>query len=161
MQEPTLFSRTVGENIAYGATDVAGADAVARAAGLASVDEFINRLPGGYDAQVGDRGVQLSGGQRQRVAIARALIRRPQILILDEATSALDAGLESVVQEALRAIDFRPTTLIIAHRLSTVSGVDRVVVVDQGRIVASGTHDELIHASPFYRQLVQTQLVAQ
>jgi ATP-binding cassette subfamily B protein len=161
MQEPTLFSRTVGENIAYGATDLADADTIARTAGLASVDEFINRLPGGYDAPVGDRGVQLSGGQRQRVAIARALIRKPQILILDEATSALDAGLESVVQEALRAIDFRPTTLIIAHRLSTVSGVDRVVVVDQGRIVASGTHDELIHASPFYRQLVQTQLVAQ
>jgi ABC-type multidrug transport system fused ATPase/permease subunit len=132
-----------------------------RAAELASVDEFINRLPGRYDAQVGDRGVQLSGGQRQRVAIARALIRRPRILILDEATSALDAGLESVVQEALRAIDYRPTTLIIAHRLSTVAGVDRVVVVDQGRIVASGTHDELIHASPFYRQLVQTQLVVQ
>jgi ATP-binding cassette subfamily B protein len=161
MQEPTLFSRTVAENIAYGTTPPADAGTVMRAAELASVDEFINRLPGRYDAQVGDRGVQLSGGQRQRVAIARALIRRPRILILDEATSALDAGLESVVQEALRAIDYRPTTLIIAHRLSTVAGVDRVVVVDQGRIVASGTHDELIHASPFYRQLVQTQLVVQ
>jgi ATP-binding cassette subfamily B protein len=161
MQEPTLFSRTVAENIAYGTTPPADAGTVRRAAELASVDEFINRLPGRYDAQVGDRGVQLSGGQRQRVAIARALIRRPRILILDEATSALDAGLESVVQEALRAIDYRPTTLIIAHRLSTVAGVDRVVVVDQGRIVASGTHDELIHASPFYRQLVQTQLVVQ
>jgi ATP-binding cassette subfamily B protein len=161
MQEPTLFSRTIAENIAYGATTTVDADTIARIAALASVDEFISRLPGRLDAQVGDRGVQLSGGQRQRVAIARALIRRPRILILDEATSALDAGLESVVQEALRAIDYRPTTLIIAHRLSTVAGVDRVIVVDQGRIVASGTHDELIRASSFYRQLVQTQLVAQ
>ncbi len=161
MQEPTLFSRTVAENIAYGAAAPVDAGDVARTAALASVDEFITRLPGRYDAQVGDRGVQLSGGQRQRVAIARALIRRPRMLILDEATSALDAGLESVVRDALRAIDYRPTTLIIAHRLSTVADVDRVVVVDAGRIVASGTHDELLQTSPFYRQLVQTQLVAQ
>ena len=111
--------------------------------------------------EVGDRGVQLSGGQRQRLAIARALLRRPKILILDEATSALDAGLESVVQRALRAIEYRPTTLIIAHRLSTVAHVDRVVVLDQGRIVERGTHDQLIQTSAFYRQLVQTQLTAQ
>jgi ABC-type multidrug transport system fused ATPase/permease subunit len=161
MQEPTLFSRTVGENIGYGTTEPIDERRIADTAALASVDEFINRLPGRYTAQVGDRGVQLSGGQRQRVAIARALLRRPQILILDEATSALDAGLESVMQDALRAIDYHPTTIIIAHRLSTVAGVDRVVVVDQGRIVASGTHDELIQTSSFYRQLVHTQLVAQ
>ena len=160
MQEPTLFSRTVGENISYG---VAGVDcaAIEQAARLACADEFIDRLPGGYDAQVGDRGVLLSGGQRQRLAIARALLRRPSILILDEATSALDANLESIVQEALRAIDYHPTTLIIAHRLSTVASVDRVVVLDRGRIAASGTHDELLQSSAFYRQLVQTQLVAQ
>ncbi len=160
MQEPTLFSRTIADNIAYGTTasDAAG---IARAAALACADEFIHRLPDGYQASIGDRGVQLSGGQRQRLAIARALLRRPRILILDEATSALDAGLESVVQVALRAIDYHPTTLIIAHRLSTVAKVDRVIVLDEGRIVESGTHDRLIHTSTFYRQLVQTQLVAQ
>jgi ATP-binding cassette subfamily B protein len=160
MQEPTLFSRTVGENIAYGVEE-AGERDIAAAAALACADEFIDRLPAGYATGVGDRGVQLSGGQRQRVAIARALIRRPTVLILDEATSALDVELESIVQEALRAIDYRPTTIIIAHRLSTVASVGRVFVFDQGRIVESGTHDELIHGSTFYRQLVHTQLVAQ
>src|SRR5262249_6404188 len=107
---------------------------------------------------IGDRGVQLSGGQRQRLAIARAVLRRPKILILDEATSALDSELESVVQQSLRALDYRPTTLIIAHRLSTVASVDRGVVLHRGRIVDTGRHDELVHASPFYRQLVQTQI---
>jgi ABC-type multidrug transport system fused ATPase/permease subunit len=160
MQEPTLFSRTVAENIGYGARSSSAAE-IGRAAVLACADEFIQRLPDGYQAQIGDRGVQLSGGQRQRLAIARAVLCHPKILILDEATSALDAELESIVQIALRAIDYRPTTLIIAHRLSTVAKVDRVIVLDQGRIVESGTHDQLIHTSTFYRQLVQTQLVAQ
>jgi ATP-binding cassette subfamily B protein len=160
MQEPVLFSRTVGDNIRYG---LPAADdlAVATAATWASALEFIDRLRGGFGASIGDRGVQLSGGQRQRLAIARALLLRPKILILDEATSALDAGLESVVQQALRAIEYHPTTIIIAHRLSTVAHVDRVVVLDQGRIVDSGTHDELLRSSAFYRQLVHTQLVAQ
>jgi len=159
-QDPILFSRTIADNISYGSV-APGAAAVEAAAELACADEFIHRLPGGYDAPIGDRGVQLSGGQRQRLAIARAVLRRPSILILDEATSALDAGLESVVQEALRAIDYHPTTVIIAHRLSTVANVNRVVVLDAGRIVESGTHDELLRTSPFYRQLVQTQLVPQ
>jgi ABC-type multidrug transport system fused ATPase/permease subunit len=157
MQEPALFSRSIEDNIRYGAPSADERD-VRLAAGWASADEFINRLPGGYASTVGDRGVQLSGGQRQRLAIARALVRRPKILILDEATSALDAELESVVQGALRAIAYRPTTLVIAHRLSTVAHVDRVVVLDHGRIVETGTHDELIRSSSFYRQLVQTQL---
>ena len=159
MQEPTLFSRSIADNIRFGA-DVTSEE-VRRAAALASADEFIERLPGGYDAQVGDRGVQLSGGQRQRLAIARAILRRPRILVLDEATSALDAELESVVQNALRGLGYRPTTIIIAHRLSTVALVDRVIVLDDGRIVESGTHDTLLRSSTFYRQLVQTQLVAQ
>jgi ATP-binding cassette subfamily B protein len=159
MQEPTLFSRTVGENIAYGVSQ-AEPGAIRTAAAWASADEFIERLPGAFDAHVGDRGVQLSGGQRQRLAIARALLKRPRILILDEATSALDAELESVVQNALRAIAYHPTTLIIAHRLSTVAQVDRVIVLEDGRIVETGTHDQLIQSSTFYRQLVHTQLVA-
>jgi ATP-binding cassette subfamily B protein len=160
MQEPVVFSRTVGDNIRYGHPS-ADDRAVETAAAWASAVEFIGGLHGGFDASIGDRGVQLSGGQRQRLAIARALIRRPKILILDEATSALDAGLESVVQQALRAIEYHPTTIIIAHRLSTVARVDRVVVLEQGRIVDIGTHDELVRTSGFYRQLVQTQLVGQ
>jgi len=158
MQEPVLFSRSIGDNIRYGAPGEPD-EAVRTAAGWASADEFVNRLPDGYGSTVGDRAVQLSGGQRQRLAIARALLRRPKILVLDEATSALDAELESVVQGALRKIEYRPTTIVIAHRLSTVAHVDRVVVLDQGRIVETGTHDELLRSSTFYRQLVQTQLV--
>jgi ATP-binding cassette subfamily B protein len=160
MQEPTLFSRTIAENIDYGAAGF-DPDAIQRVSRLACADEFIARLPGGYETAVGDRGVQLSGGQRQRLAIARAVLRRPKILILDEATSALDAELESVVQLALRALDYRPTMLIIAHRLSTVANVHRVVVLDEGRIVDDGSHEELLRTSTFYRHLVQTQLVAQ
>jgi ATP-binding cassette subfamily B protein len=159
-QEPVLFSRSIAENIAYGVGAATVTD-VEDAAALACVDEYIHRLPDGYDTRIGDRGVQLSGGQRQRLAIARAILRRPKILVLDEATSALDAELESIVQDALRSIDFQPTTLIIAHRLSTVASVDRVIVLDQGRIVDAGTHDELMQASAFYRQLIHSQLVAQ
>jgi ATP-binding cassette subfamily B protein len=157
MQEPTLFSRGIGDNIRYGAPSADDRE-VQTAAEWASADEFVDRLPDAYASAVGDRGVQLSGGQRQRLAIARALLRRPKVLILDEATSALDAELESIVQGALRKIEYRPTTLIIAHRLSTVAHVDRVVVLDRGLIVETGTHDELIRSSTFYRQLVQTQL---
>ena len=159
-QEPTLFSRSIRENIAYG-VDAPGERDIEAAAALASVDEYIHRLPDGYATTIGERGVQLSGGQRQRLAIARAILRRPTILVLDEATSALDAELESIVQRALRSLDYRPTTIVIAHRLSTVAHVNRVVVLDNGAIVESGTHDELIHTSRFYRQLVQTQLVSQ
>ena len=160
LQEPMLFSRSVGENIGFaraGATDAE----IAEAAATSWAGEFIARLPKGFETPIGDRGVQLSGGQRQRIAIARAVLKRPRILVLDEATSALDSELESVVQESLRALDYRPTTLIIAHRLSTVASVDRVVVLDRGRIVDAGRHDELVHTSAFYRQLVQTQIAPQ
>jgi ATP-binding cassette subfamily B protein len=160
LQEPTLFSRSVSENIAYGHPAAPAVD-IEAAAALACADEFIAHLPERYDAPIGDRGVQLSGGQRQRLAIARAIVRRPRILVLDEATSALDAELESIVQDSLRAIPYRPTTIVIAHRLSTVAAVDRVIVLDRGCIVESGTHDALLRTSSFYRQLVTTQLVAQ
>ena len=127
---------------------------------MACASGFIEQLPDGYATEIGDRGVQLSGGQRQRLAIARAVVRRPKILILDEATSALDAENESLVLKALRALDYKPTTLIVAHRLSTVVNVDRVAVLDRGRMVALGPHDLLLQTSEFYRQLVETQLVA-
>ena len=116
-------------------------------------------MPQRYDTEVGERGVQISGGQRQRLAIARALLRQPHILIFDEATSALDAESEAIVQENLRKLNYRPTTLIVAHRLSTVVNVNKVVVIDQGRIVASGRHNELLQTSDFYRRLVEAQLV--
>jgi ABC-type multidrug transport system fused ATPase/permease subunit len=160
LQDPTLFSRSVAENIAFARSYASDAE-VTDAAATSCAAEFIARLPDGFATTIGDRGVQLSGGQRQRLAIARAVLRRPKILILDEATSALDSELESLVQQSLRALDYRPTTLIIAHRLSTVASVDRVVVLDGGRIVDAGRHDELVHASAFYRQLVQTQITAQ
>ena len=131
---------------------------VAAAAELANAREFIERFPAGFATTIGTRGVQLSGGQRQRVAIARGVLRRPRILILDEATNALDSESEAFVHKALRALDYRPTTLIIAHRLSTVINVDRVVVLDRGRIVETGRHDELLKTSTVYRQLVETQL---
>jgi len=157
MQEPVLFSRSVGENIRYGHAN--GADGLTAAAELARATEFIERLPQRYDTEVGERGVQISGGQRQRLAIARALLRQPHILIFDEATSALDAESEAIVQENLRKLNYRPTTLIVAHRLSTVVNVNKVVVIDQGRIIASGSHNELLQTSDFYRRLVEAQLV--
>src|SRR5262249_47986742 len=159
LQDPVLFSRSVAENIAFARPDATAAEA-ASAASTSCAAEFIGRLPDAFETTIGDRGVQLSGGQRQRLAIARAVLRRPKVLILDEATSALDSELESVVQHSLRALDYRPTTLIIAHRLSTVASVDRVVVLDRGRIVDAGRHDDLVHGSPFHRQLVQTQITA-
>lgn len=157
MQEPMLFSRSVGENIRYGHSD--GAEGLAIAAEMARASEFIERLPQRYDTEIGERGVQISGGQRQRLAIARALLRRPRILILDEATSALDAESEAIVQENLRKLDYRTTTLIVAHRLSTVINVNKVVVIDHGRIIATGHHEELLQTSDFYRRLVEAQLV--
>ena len=159
LQEGALFSRPVADNIRYGRADADDREMHAAAA-IAHAHEFITRFPDGYATPIGDRGVQLSGGQRQRLAIARAVLRRPPLLVLDEATSALDAESESLVQDALRVLDYRPTTLIVAHRLSTVVNVDRVVVIEQGRILATGTHERLLQTCDFYRQLIETQLVA-
>jgi len=157
MQEPMLFSGTIADNIRYGLVTRSDSE-VAAAAERSGAREFIDRFPAGFATTVGARGVQLSGGQRQRLAIARGILRRPRILILDEATNALDSESEAFVHKALRTLDYRPTTLIIAHRLSTVVNVDRVVVLDRGRIVEIGRHDELLKTSGVYRQLVETQL---
>ena len=129
------------------------------AARAAFAEEFIARLPEGYASFVGEGGVRLSGGQRQRIAIARALLRDPAILLLDEATSALDADSEAMVQQALAALMQGRTTLVIAHRLATVRRVDRIVVLEQGRIAATGSHDELLAASPLYARWAALQFV--
>jgi ATP-binding cassette subfamily B protein len=160
-QEPTLFSTSIAENIAYGAIGTLPSEGeIVNAARAANAHDFISGFPEGYKTQVGERGVQLSGGQKQRVAIARAVLRNPAILILDEATSALDAQSEHLVQEALERLTRERTTLVIAHRLSTVVGADRVVVLDQGRIVQSGPHAELMRsADGLYRKLVERQFI--
>jgi ATP-binding cassette subfamily B protein len=157
-QQPVLFSGSVLDNIRYGVPE-ASDDAVIAAARAAFAEEFIARLPDGYASFVGEGGVRLSGGQRQRIAIARALLRDPAILLLDEATSALDADSEAMVQQALAALMQGRTTLVIAHRLATVRRVDRIVVLEQGRIAATGTHDELLVASPLYARWAALQFV--
>jgi ABC transporter fused permease/ATP-binding protein len=156
-QEPILFATTIRENILYGRPG-APQDEVERAARAANADDFIRAFPDGYETPVGERGVRLSGGQKQRVAIARALLKDPRLLVLDEATSALDAESEHQVQEALGRLMEGRTTLVIAHRLSTVKEADRVLVLDQGQVVQQGTHEELLAADGLYRQLVSRQL---
>jgi len=159
-QEPILFSTTIAENIRYGRPEASDAEieAAARAANALS---FISQFPDGMATLVGERGVQLSGGQKQRVAIARAVLKDPRVLILDEATSALDAESEHLVREALERLMQGRTTLIIAHRLSTVMGADRVVVLDGGMIVQSGPHARLVTEDGLYRRLVERQFVAE
>jgi subfamily B ATP-binding cassette protein MsbA len=155
-QHTFLFNDTVRNNIAYG--DVTrGMDAVIAAAQAANAHEFITALPQGYDTVIGELGVRLSGGQRQRLAIARALLKNAPILVLDEATSALDNESERLVQEALEALMHNRTTLVIAHRLSTVRRADRIVVLVAGRIVEQGTHDELLALNAEYRKLYDLQ----
>jgi len=157
-QDSSLFSRTISENVRYGRADADDAQ-VLRALRAAGAAAFVEALPEGLATEVGDRGSRLSGGQRQRLALARALLREPAVLILDEATSALDAESEAQVKEALRKLPHKPTVIWIAHRLSTVVDVGRVLVVESGRVVADGSHAELLASSPFYRELIETQLV--
>lgn len=158
-QDPVLFSGTIRENIRYGRLDATDAE-IEEAAGKANAHEFILAFPDGYDTRVGERGVQLSGGQRQRVSIARAILRDPKILILDEATSSLDAESEHMVQQALESLQRGRTTLVIAHRLSTIRDADRIVVLDHGRIVESGRHQELLDQGAHYAKLVARQTSA-
>ena len=155
-QDPALFSGTIRENIAY-ARPGASLEDVEAAARAAHADEFIERLPRGYDTLVGERGIKLSGGQRQRVAIARAILKDPAVLILDEATSNLDTESERLIEDALGKLLVGRTTLIIAHRLSTVRRADRLVVIDHGRIVEEGTHGELLELGGLYARLYQRQ----
>jgi ATP-binding cassette subfamily B protein len=157
-QDPFLFSATVRENIAFGRGDLTD-DEVLRAALAAQAHEFIDRLPKGYDTVIGERGITLSGGQRQRIAIARALAVDPRILILDDATASVDATTEARIRAGLREAMANRTTVIIAHRLSTIALADEIVVLDDGRIAARGTHDELLQASPIYREIYEHGLL--
>lgn len=155
-QESSLFHRSIYENIAYGKTG-AKREEIVRAAKLANADEFIRELPDGYDTLVGERGVKLSGGQRQRVAIARAILKNAPILVLDEATSALDSESESLIQGALANLMKGRTSIVVAHRLSTIAGLDEIVVLKNGRIVERGSHQELLASGKEYAKLWSRQ----
>jgi subfamily B ATP-binding cassette protein MsbA len=156
LQETLLFHGPLWYNIAYGKPGASRSE-ILRAARLANVDEFVEKLPNGYDTVVGERGVTLSGGQRQRVAIARAVIRNSPILVLDEPTTSLDATSEEVVFEALDRLMEGKTSIVIAHRLSTIRRSDLVLVVEDGTIVEQGRHEQLLRSSGPYAQLYQLQ----
>jgi subfamily B ATP-binding cassette protein MsbA len=156
LQETFLFSGTIRENIKYGkarATD----EEVVSAAIAANAHDFIMEFPEGYETEIGERGVRLSGGQKQRVSIARAILRNPKILILDEATSSLDSHSEALIHEALDDLMKNRTTFVIAHRLSTVMNADEILVIDEGRVVERGTHEELVNAGGLYSGLCRVQ----
>jgi subfamily B ATP-binding cassette protein MsbA len=155
-QETILFNDTIRNNIAYGLEDCP-IDKIIEAAKAANAHDFIMQLPNGYDTVIGERGMKLSGGQRQRISIARALLKNPPILILDEATSNLDAESEILVQEAIERLMQNRTVFVIAHRLSTIRNADRIIVIDNGRIVQEGKHEELIHQDGLYKKLYEMQ----
>jgi subfamily B ATP-binding cassette protein MsbA len=155
-QEPFLFDETIRANIAYGRPEASDAE-IEQAAKAAAAHEFIAALPAGYDTTVGEAGARLSGGQRQRIAIARAFLKDAPILLLDEATSALDTESEAQVQAALKRLMAGRTTLLIAHRLSTVRNADRIYVIDKGRIVETGDHASLVKARGLYARLAKSQ----
>jgi ATP-binding cassette subfamily B protein len=155
-QDPVIFAASVADNISYGREGVPR-ERIEAAARRAAADTFIREIDGGYDALLGERGVTLSGGQRQRLAIARAIVKDAPILLLDEATSALDAENEALVQAALDEVMIGQTTLVIAHRLATVIAADRILVMDGGRVVESGTHSALVAAGGLYARLARLQ----
>ena len=155
-QDISLFHRTLIENIRYGRSDASDAEVI-EAAKKAHCHEFISQLNDGYESMVGERGIKLSGGQRQRIAIARALLKNAPILILDEATSALDSVTEKYIQDALHHLMQGKTTLVIAHRLSTLSAMDRILVLDNGQIIENGTHAELLQHQGHYATMWHMQ----
>jgi subfamily B ATP-binding cassette protein MsbA len=155
-QQVTLFNDTLANNIAYGCFDVSR-EKIIEASKLAYADEFIARLPQGYDTCIGENGVLLSGGQRQRIAIARAILKNAPILILDEATSALDSESELYIQKALEVVMRNRTTLVIAHRLSTIQSADKIIVLNHGKIVEEGDHQSLLALDGYYAKLCNGQ----
>jgi ATP-binding cassette subfamily B multidrug efflux pump len=157
LQEAILFSGTIRDNIRYGNPD-ASDEEVVEAAKIAQAHEFIMSFPEGYDTMVGQRGVNLSGGQKQRIAIARALLVKPKILILDDSTSAVDVETEAEIENALESLMDDTTSFIVAQRISTVLKADKILVLDNGRIAAEGSHDELIETSPLYQEIYDSQL---
>jgi ABC-type multidrug transport system fused ATPase/permease subunit len=158
-QEPVLFSGTIRDNIAYGCVHEPTQTEIEAAAKDAFAHDFITSFPDGYDTKIGERGTKLSGGQKQRIALARAIIANPRVLILDEATSNLDAESEAAVQAALARLMHGRTTIIVAHRLSTVRDADRIVVIADAKIVEQGRHDELMTRRGTYHRLVEHQLI--
>ena len=156
LQETLLFRATVAQNIAYGKPQ-ASREEIVRAARLANADEFIDRMPDGYDTMIGERGLTLSGGQRQRITIARAIIRNSPILILDEPSAGLDAESEKLVFDALGNLMEGKTSIVIAHRLATVRRADVIFVIDRGRVVEQGTHEELLNTGGLYSRLYELQ----
>lgn len=155
-----MFSDTIFNNIAYGVPD-ATVEQVIHAAEVANAHEFIARQPDGYDSMLGERGVGLSGGEKQRLSIARAVLKNPSILVFDEATAAVDSETENLIQEAIERLISGRTTLMIAHRLSTLRKANKIIVVDQGRIIEFGSHDELMALNGKYHKLIEIQSMGQ
>jgi len=151
-QDTVLFNETIYYNLAYGRPD-ASRQEIEQAAAMAHISDFIESLPQQYETRVGERGLKLSGGEKQRIAIARAILKRPKILIFDEATSSLDSKTEQAIQETLKEVSENHTTLVIAHRLSTVVDADQILVMEEGRIVERGHHQELLTSGGLYRDM--------